>query len=95
MASLWYNTHRLQEKEKISIMLEDEKRQATEQAKMLEMDLEVCNDNISCDRKLIFTLIFQTVVKEKERTLQQVEVSILYTVNIYLPHSTFTPDTSP
>lgn len=32
---------RLQEKEKISIMLEDEKKQATEQAKMLEMDLEV------------------------------------------------------
>ena len=35
-------TCRLQEKEKISIMLEDEKKQATEQAKMLEMDLEVC-----------------------------------------------------
>ena len=32
---------RLQEKERISVMLEDEKKQATEQAKMLEMDLEV------------------------------------------------------
>ena len=27
-------------------MLEDEKRQATEQAKMLEMDLEVCYEHI-------------------------------------------------
>lgn len=27
-------------------MLEDEKRQATEQAKMLEMDLEVCDEHV-------------------------------------------------
>ena len=32
---------RLKEKERVSVMLEDEKKRATEQAKMLEMDLEV------------------------------------------------------
>jgi len=34
-------SNRLEEKEKISILLEDEKKRATEQAKLLEMDLEV------------------------------------------------------
>ena len=35
------SANRLEEKEKVSILLEDEKKRATEQAKLLEMDLEV------------------------------------------------------
>lgn len=37
---------RLEEKEKMSMMLEAEKKQAAEQAKMLEMDLEVHGDTL-------------------------------------------------
>lgn len=54
-------------------MLEDEKKRATEQAKMLEMDLEVHPSEGKV--WVIPSYLLQTVMKEKEKTLQQVEVS--------------------
>lgn len=64
---LQYDVYRLQEKEKASIMLEDEKKRATEQAKLLEMDLEVCTRNNTSWRLAICLLSFSIDSFEGER----------------------------
>jgi len=69
---MWY-VDRLEEKEKVSILLEDEKKRATEQAKLLEMDLEV-SLACRCLLHVYYCQHFRMFCGKKKKTLQQVEV---------------------